>query len=354
MIILIVIIIFLIYTSIILQLTKSELISENTHLSEISIIIAAKNEEKHAESLINSLKELDYDPLKFEIIIIDDESTDNTFSKIHALTKDYSIFRLFRADNKKYMGKRGALQFGIEKAEFSNIVITDADCEVKSGLLKKYSYKFNRGNDFVFGAAPYRQKANFVNKIACFDNLWVHILTFSFSEIGLPYSSSARSFGFRKDSFTKIEGYKNTTDTLSGDDDLLLREAVKYKMKIGTITDTDAFVFTNSKSTFKEHIRQKSRHTSTSTHYLIKNQIVLGIWHFINLIMIFSPLFVFYNAIYILPFFVKIFTDIIILKALMKNFGYKFNIIEIIYLQIIYEILILIYFTRSIAMKNKW
>lgn len=352
--ILIVIIIFLIYSSIILQLTKSELKSDNTPLSEISIIIAAKNEEGNADRLINSLTKLEYDPSKFEIIIIDDQSTDHTFSKISALINDYSNFRLYRANNTKYVGKRGALQFGIEKAKFNNIVITDADCRVKSGLLKEYSSKFHCGNDFVFGVAPYKQFNNLINKIASFDNLWVHILTFSFAEIGLPYSSSARSFGFRKDSFIKIEGYKNTNETLSGDDDLLLREAVKFRMKIGTITDPDAFVFTNSKLTLKEHIRQKSRHTSTSTHYLVKNQIVLGIWHFINLVMIFSPLLAFYNAIYLLLFSIKFFSDIFIIKLLMKKFGYKFNIIEIIYLQIIYELLIIVYFIRSIAMKNKW
>ena len=51
----------------------------------------------------------------------------------------------------------------------------------------------------------------------------------------MPYCASARSFGFKKSSFEKIKGYSNTVETLSGDDDLLLREAVKNNLKVGAI-----------------------------------------------------------------------------------------------------------------------
>ena len=90
----------------------------------------------------------------------------------------------------------------------------------------------------LFGIAPFYQKKNLVNKISCFENLRSSVLSFSMASIGLPYTAAARNFGFSKNAFESLGGYSKTKDTKSGDDDLLLREAVKNKLKIGVVTRT--------------------------------------------------------------------------------------------------------------------
>ena len=327
---------------------------ENTSL-KFSIVIAAKNESENITGLISSLKALDYPKENFEIIIVDDNSSDNTFQILSEMANNLESIKIFKAEDKKYYGKRGALQYGIDKSNYDHILITDADCKPSKKWLKRFAYKFEEGYDFVFGNAPFeKNENNLINKISRFENLRSSILSFALAEINLPYSAAARSFGFQKNAFKQIKGYQNTTAALSGDDDLLLKEAIKNNLKIGTVLFEDAFVFSGTKNNFKSYLKQKARHTTTSKHYLIKNKITLGFWHLLNLACLFSPVLCIFNFSFILLFFAKLIFDIRILTKTQNKLSYNFNFIEIIYLQIIYEILIIINFIYSSFTKTEW
>ncbi len=346
--------IFLVYIYIFFKFKYKPIEKVSSTNEQISIVIAAKNESQNIPTLIDFLQKQNYNPCNYEVLIVDDNSTDSTFSIATQLTEKLDNYSVLKAHDKVHEGKRGALQIGIEKAKYSNILITDADCKPNPDFLKTYSSKFSKNYDFIFGVAPFIQANSLTNKISCFDNLWVHILTFSFANIKLPYSAAARSFGFKKSSFEKVEGYNNTKETISGDDDLLLREAVKKNLNIGTVINQEAFVFSKSKSTILEFINQKSRHTSTSNYYSLKTKIFLGLWHSLNIFMLLSPLFYLISPIWSVLFFFKLLSDIFIIKLLMKSFGYSFSIFQIIFLQIIYELLIIVNYIKGSFGKPKW
>ena len=95
----------------------------------ISVIIAARNEEKNIETCLNSVLSQQYPPDRFEVIVIDDHSTDATFSVVRRLQNHYQNLKLLSA-NEKTHGKISALEKGIEEAKGELIVTTDADCVV--------------------------------------------------------------------------------------------------------------------------------------------------------------------------------------------------------------------------------
>ncbi len=348
------IIIFAVYNYIFYKLNLNSKSTEEKNGLKLSIVLTAKNEEKNLESLITSLTKLNYSTDSYEVIIVDDNSEDTTLLLAKQLTQSLSNYTIVTTSVKKYGGKRGALQIGIEKAKHPYIVITDADCEPEANWLKEYSNKFLQGYDFLFGIAPFKHGHSITNKLSRFENLRSHILSLSFANIGLPYSAAARSFGFRKKSFNMIEGYKHTTDTLSGDDDLLLREAIKHNMKIGTITEPGAYVYSSTEKYFKDYLRQKARHTSTSNYYLFRNQLLLGIWHLLNLLFLFSPLLIIFTTYFLVLFFIKVIADCFIVKHFMKKFTYKFSLYEIFYLQVFYEFMIVINYINGLFSKDKW
>lgn len=319
-----------------------------------SVVIAAKNEEKNIPRIINSLKKLDYPKDKFEIIIIDDNSSDKTYELVSELIKGKDNFYLYKAEQKEFPAKKGSLNFGIKKAKNPFIIITDADCLPEKDWLKSYSENFNKGFEFVFGNSPFLQNHSLVNKISCFENLRSSILSFTAARIGFPYSASARNFGFKKLSFEKIEGYSNTMETLSGDDDLLLREAVKYKLKIGAVLNNDSFVYSSAKKKFMEYFNQRARHTKTSFYYLPGRQIILAAWHLTNLFLLFSPILILLNKLFFLLFILKLFADLLAVKSLQNKFGYKFTSLEIIYLQVFYEVFLVVHFINALCKKDKW
>jgi cellulose synthase/poly-beta-1,6-N-acetylglucosamine synthase-like glycosyltransferase len=324
------------------------------NLLQFSIIIAAKNEADNITSLLNSLKNVDYPNNNFEIILVDDNSADLTFCKAWGFNNEFTNLKIIKAENKKYPGKKGALALGINSAVNDYILITDADCTVSNAWLKRYSEKFTEGYDFLFGNAPFINKPGFVNAISRFENLRTFFLYTTAWKLHIPYSAAARNFGFKKSSFYKIKGYENTKETLSGDDDLLIREAVKNKMRIGYIPDNDAAVYSVTKETIKDYLAQRTRHTKTSMHYLPFHKIILGGWHLINLASLFSLFLGFYNNWFYLPFIIKIVADLIIAKTNEAKSGYKFGLLEIIYLQVIYEILIVVNFMNALFRREKW
>ncbi len=321
---------------------------------KISILVAAKNEEKNISKLITSLKEQNYSNELYEVVIIDDDSSDNTFSVVKTEIEGLENFRIIRAREKIYQAKRGVLEVGIQNSINPYIVITDADCTSNKNWLLRFANSFEDKHDFVFGIAPYFSKKSYVNKITRFENLRAQILMFSFAKLGFPYSAASRSFGFTRKAFEKIGGYRNTIETLSGDDDLLLREAINNDLKIGMVTSEDALVFTDSKPTYSEYQKQKFRHTSTSFHYSIVNKSILGLWHITNLILLFSITFAIIDTVFILPFFLKIVLDVFLLNSFQRNFSYKFNFIEILIFQLIYEAQIIYFFLNAKKYSIRW
>ncbi len=350
-------ILFLILLNGILALSLKKITSQSTiesNQNRISIIIALKNEEENIETLLSSLNKIDYPAELFEVIFIDDNSIDNTYESNAEKIKGFDSFSVYKLQSQNKSGKRNALELGISKSVHPHILITDADCEPEKDWLKAYSNKFTDGFDFLFGIAPFFREKSLVNKISCFENLRNSMLTLFAANIGLPHSAAARNFGFKKTSFEKVGGYSKTIDTLSGDDDLLLREAVRNNLKIGTVTAKDSFVFSKTKKTLKDYLKQRARHTQTSFHYLFKQQLLLGLWHLFNLLILFSPILFFLDIYFLLLLPVKLFIDLLIVLFNQGKFSYKFSFIEVLYLQIFYELFLIIHFFNAKFGKIEW
>lgn len=340
-----------VYKAFVFQLIRKH---KPTTKPKLSLIIAAKNEEKNIFSLIDALEQLNYQNENFEVIIVDDNSTDKTAELIQSRISEKNNFQLIKAEKKEFDGKKGALSIGIENAKNNFIVITDADCKPETNWLNSLAGALDYGYDFVFGAAPIQTGKTLVEKLSAFENLRNTYLTIAAVGLNIAYSAAARSFAFRKTSFERIGGYVKTTETISGDDDLLIREAVKHKMLIGTVIDPDAFVYSLAPKSFNGYFSQKHRHLQTSFHYLLKQKMFLGFWHLINLISLLSILLGFISPILALPFAVKLIYDFFIVIKYQKELGHSFKFYEIIYLQILFEAFIVVNFFNSLNGDIKW
>ena len=99
-----------------------------------SIIIAVRNEENNISALLSDLQNQDFPVDNYEVIIVDDNSTDKSPNIVKSFCKKYPqlFHQLFLSGS---TGKKRALQKGIEHARGDVVVTTDADCRMSSGWL---------------------------------------------------------------------------------------------------------------------------------------------------------------------------------------------------------------------------
>ncbi len=332
---------------------KNSKLEYSDEIKKISVVIAAKNEEKNLGRLFHSINNLNYPADKFEIIFIDDNSTDRTYEMLYDYSNKFENILVLKAIDKKYPLKKGALDFGIRKAAFEFVVTTDADCSFNSDWLKSFSDHFNKF-DVVIGSVKIEQTLNPVSKISSFENLRNRFLVWSLSGFGIHYTSSGGNFGYKKSLYFQVGGFDNITSTASGDDDLLLQKFTDLNANICVAKNIESFVQTAAPIKLLDLFKQKARHTSSSFKYKLKFKFMLTFWHLLNIIFLFSFLPTPYFKIFLLPFAVKLVVDALTVTLIKNKFNYKFSFAEVFILQPIYELLLIVNFTTSIFNRSKW
>ncbi len=117
-----------------------ETISENFNSQSwpmVSIVIPARNEAEHIQAALSSVINLDYP--NYEILVVNDRSTDSTLTKIQELQTNHPQLKVLTITDlpKGWLGKNHALQQGLLKAAGKWIVFTDADIVFSPSSLKK-------------------------------------------------------------------------------------------------------------------------------------------------------------------------------------------------------------------------
>jgi biofilm PGA synthesis N-glycosyltransferase PgaC len=255
---------FIILIAVYLGLARLKKPDENRFYS-ISIIVAARNEEKRIFGCLESLEKLDYPQEKFEIIFVDDNSEDKTAEIIKAYCQKNSNWKLIQLEEKSewLKGKKNALLNGIAQASGELIFTTDADCNVPSSWLKKMVNYFHPKVSMVLGYSPLIRYSKFYFKLLQFDNLFSSIASAAPTKLGYPFTSVGRNLAYRKDSYEEMGGFQVLQKFRSGDD-VHLTGHFRYKKNgiIDFCADPDTFVQTQIPSSFKEVIQQQIRKNS--------------------------------------------------------------------------------------------
>lgn len=241
----------------------------------VSVIICAKNEEENLRKNLNRFLNQNY--RSFEIIVINDHSTDKTEEIILDFQKKYANLRLVNyKSSKRLPGKKAALTLGIKTARSNLLIFSDADCQPASPDWIRWMQGALRQHIRIgLGYSPYIKDNTLLNLFIRFETAYTAIQYFSFALIGMPYMGVGRNLSYTKSVFSQTKGFYKHQHIASGDDDLFVSEAAQHST-IQIIIHPDAFVFSEPKSTWKGYYHQKSRHLSTATSYQRKHQVLLG------------------------------------------------------------------------------
>jgi len=299
----------------------------------LSIIIPFKNEEQNLSFLIENLKNQSLNKSHFEILFINDNSSDNSEIIVKEQIKDIPNFKLIN-QKPNLKGKKNALKTGVSNAIGELIVTSDADCSHQKDWLQQILYFHLKYKPKMIIAPVLMKGQNFFEKMQSLEFLSLIASTAGAAGIKHPIMCNGANLAFEKDVFFEFDDALKSEET-SGDDVFLLHNIKKkYPKKIKYLKTNDTIVFTDAQSTLKSFFKQRIRWASKSKSYfdfdtILSSVIVL----FINILIIalLTASFFNLNAFYVfIPVFsLKILFDFTLLflaahffkqKGLLKYF----------------------------------
>ena len=243
----------------------------------ISVIVCAKNESENIQKHLPLLLDQNYP--NYEIVLIDDASTDDTLDNFEDYERKHKNVKLVKVvNNETFWGnKKYALTLGIKASSYENLLFIDADTFPNSkNWITEMSSCFDDQKSIVLGYGGYtKEEGSFINKLIRFDTVLTALQYFSWAKIGKPYMGVGRNLAYKKATFFEMNGFINHIKIRSGDDDLFINEAGN-KLNTTFIDTPDSFTYSYPKTNFKDWFVQKRRHVSTSEHYKKFDKIQLG------------------------------------------------------------------------------
>jgi cellulose synthase/poly-beta-1,6-N-acetylglucosamine synthase-like glycosyltransferase len=304
----------------------------------VSIIIAARNEERNIEQCIKSLIAQTYPEDKFEIIVTDDHSTDQTVSIIKSFQKEkIRVIHLADFTQKRILNsyKKKSIETALQFAKGELIVTTDADCMAPRKWLETLG-SFYKERNSVFIAMPVAFCApsssdsflkRFFKNFQSLDFMTLQGITGAAVHKKFHSMCNGANLAYEKKVFYEVNGFEGIDEIASGDDMLLMSKIQKlYPARILFLKSSEAIVQTQPAATLKDFMNQRIRWASKADKYTDKKIItvlllvyVLNAWIFILGISSFFITKTFY--IFLVAIAIKIIVELIFLYPVAKFFG---------------------------------
>ncbi len=305
-----------------------------------SIIIPARNEAENIGKLLDSLMHQTYPKHLFEVIVVDDHSSDNT-AEIVSQYEEVILLQLKEDKINSY--KKKAIETGIVSAQRQWIVGTDADCVAHPEWLQTFASYIEKANP-VFIAAPVslvRPRQSFHKQSAflqindeilyvfqALDFLTLQGITGAAVYTQKHNMCNGANLAYKKDVFYEVGGFKDIDTIASGDDMLLMHKIWKqHPSRIGYLKSEHAIIQTEAAATWKDFFNQRIRWASKATSYDDKR--IFGV---LLLVYLFNVSFlglllisVFFNSNYFLVLIACWVLKTAVERFLVKQVGVFFN-----------------------------
>lgn len=243
----------------------------------VSVIVAARNEHDNLVHLLPALLEQNY-PADYEVIVADDNSTDNTFWLLKTAAQAFDRLKVVTV---KYTPpgihpKKYALALAIRAARYERLVLTDADCRpCSSDWLANFTAHFG-DKQILLGYSPYLERKGWLNRLIRYETLYTGMQYISAALWGYPYMGVGRNLAYTKTLFLENKGFYKFQRVIGGDDDLFVNTVANGR-NTAVAVGADTLVYSIPKTSLKEWLQQKRRHLSVGKYYRFAHRFWLAI-----------------------------------------------------------------------------
>jgi len=249
-------------------------ISDLKPKTKFSVIVPFRNETENLPKLLASILQLNYPKSMFEIILVNDDSEDDSVQVINNFLQkrpldcakgDIRIIQNKRVTNSP---KKDAINTAINIAHHDWIITTDADCTLPKYWLDTFDefIQTNQPNCIV-APVSYSDSNSFLKRFQALDLLSLQGATIGGFGIKLPFLSNGANLAYRKSTFQSVNGFNGNDDIASGDDIFLLEKLKKAdSKKVLYLKSNQAIVSTKPVINLSALIQQRLRWASKTSH----------------------------------------------------------------------------------------
>ncbi|MBD3185037.1 glycosyltransferase [Candidatus Poribacteria bacterium] len=331
----------------------------------VSVLIPAKDEEKNIKSCLDSILNQSYPIDRYEIIVINDRSADNTPTIIRDYAKRYVRIKSLNIKTrpKGITGKQNALQKGLGLCSGEIILNTDADCIANYNWIREIVFLFNENTGIVLGFSTihnlYEGRSFFAN-LQFLDILFLTDAAAGSIGLNIPVTWLGRNLSYKK-SVLEYTDYNKMGYTITEDSSLIQAVARNTDLSMGVVYHKNASVSTVPEKDLKSFISQRLRwiiggRTGKSWTLLPLYGIFLfHLWLMLGFLVSFSV-----NSLF-LPLIISVAVKIIFDFAACYRVCKEFHKLYLLKIFIPYEIFMIIYsvilgfgsiFVRKVRWKN--
>ena len=245
-------------------------VAPSTSIQPIAtVIVAARNEEESIAQCLQSLIQQTYPVNKYEIIIVDDGSTDMTASIVRSFSERYTNIRLLSLPigaERELSRKPSAIAKGIEQAAGKIILTTDADCIAPPRWIEIMINHFENNVAFVAGPVAEQNCKNFFSKLEQLEFLGLITTAAGLIGSGRPIICNGANIAYRKDAFVAAGGFGD--NGIFNDDESLMNRMILRKIgKIVFAPESEAIITTRSSNTIASFLQQRIRWANKRGRY---------------------------------------------------------------------------------------
>jgi cellulose synthase/poly-beta-1,6-N-acetylglucosamine synthase-like glycosyltransferase len=239
--------------------------------TSFSIIVPFRNEAKNLPKLLKSISKLKYPKELFEIILVDDFSSDTSERICIQWRMSNGLIESTLLENLRLSNspKKDAISRAVPILKHEWMLTTDADCVVsKDWLLTLDNFIQQNNPEMVVGAVVYKTKNNWFHHFQQLDLMSLQGTTIGSFGIGKPFMCNGANFAYTKKFFQELGGFGGINSTASGDDVLLLQKAVAANSdKVLYLKNKEFIVKTKPENDLFVLFMQRVRWASKTTSY---------------------------------------------------------------------------------------
>lgn len=263
----------LLYRRWFLMLDPFEPNNSKDSITRFSIVIPARDEEANIGACLTSILKNKYPADLFEIVVVNDHSSDKTAAIVAAMQEEHPQLKLINLVDHIDAGlnayKKKAIELAISQTSGDWIITTDADCVVSENWLALFD-AYIQATAVVFVAAPvqFENTGSFIAIFQVLDFMSLQGITAAAVGAGAHAMCNGANLAYQKKAFYEVGQFAGIDQIASGDDMLLMQKIRKaFPGKLGFLFHPGAIVSTLPMPNWKQFINQRIRWASKGTHY---------------------------------------------------------------------------------------